>query len=191
MKIRIAHALVATALLTACSKAVTSRGFIPSGVKMKEQGDMVHEWRATGLDAKQFGKVVILPTQMPAGDSYGDLEPSKLEEVRGIFDAALKAEFGSSLGSGPKTLVIHAAVTEIKPNKPLLNVAPQTQILRRGYGYGACEIFATDGEGGPVVAAFMQTSDTERLGAEKLSPTGTVEKACGTWSKSFHELLTR
>jgi uncharacterized OsmC-like protein len=76
-------------------------------------------------------------------------------------------------------------------HKPLLNVAPQSQIMKRGYGYASCEIYATNGDGGPVVAAFMQTSDTSRFSEEKLSETGTARRAAGDWATEFLGLLTR
>jgi hypothetical protein len=69
------------------------------------------------------------------------------------------------------------------------NIAPQTQILKRGYGYAACEIFASDGELGPVLAAFMQTSDTTRFSTEKLSETGTAERAAGDWATAFRKVV--
>jgi hypothetical protein len=70
-------------------------------------------------------------------------------------------------------------------------VAPQTQILKRGYGYASCEIYATDGATGQVVAAFMQTADTQRVSTEKFSDIGTAERAAKDWAKAFGELVAR
>jgi hypothetical protein len=50
-------------------------------------------------------------------------------------------------------------------------------------------MFATDGEGGPVVAAYMCTTDTARIGTGKLSETGTAEQAAGDWAKAFRDLF--
>jgi hypothetical protein len=87
--------------------------------------------------------------------------------------------------------VIRAAITGVKPNQPLRNIAPQTQILKGGYGYAGAELYAMDGANGPVVAALMQTCDTERFGTEKLSALGTAEKACTEWAEAFHELINK
>jgi hypothetical protein len=35
----------------------------------------------------------------------------------------------------------------------------------------------------------MNTQDTQRFGAEKLSEFGTIEKACETWGPAFRKFL--
>ena len=187
--IALAAALAAPLALTACDKAVSSTGFIPRTVRMQKEDDLTQRWRSNRVNMSSFGKVVILPVETPEIGAYGDLDAEKLATCRSVLAAELTKAFASPPGTGDKTLYVHAAITAIKPNKPLLNVAPQTQLLKRGYGYAACEIFATDGETGPAVAAFMQTQDTARFGTEKLSPTGTAEKAAGEWATAFRELV--
>lgn len=134
-----------------------------------------------------------MPVSMPEPDEYGDLDAEQLRTCRETLEEELRAKLAKGVvgGAGDRTLVVRAAITAIKPNKPLLNVAPQTQIMKRGYGYASCEIYATDGDGGPVVAAFMQTSDTSRFSDEKLSETGTARRAAGDWADEFRALLTR
>ena len=186
-------AAAALALAACGSHAQMRTGFIPGAVALVEKDDMTAQWRAS-FDASRFGGVVVAPVSTPQADAYGDLSEEKLAEVRKIFAEAISAEFKGmpvTGKAGANPLVIRAAVTAIKPNKPVLNVAPQTQMLKRGYGYASCEIYATDGQGGPVVAAFMQTSDTQRLSSEKLSDVGTAERASGDWAKEFAKLLSR
>jgi hypothetical protein len=168
-------------------------GFIPGTVALTEKDDATSQWRGA-FDTAKFSGVVVSPVSTPAGGAYGDLDEEKLAEVRKTFGEALAAEFKGMPFTGKADappLVIHAAVTAIKPNKPFLNVAPQTQTLKRGYGYAACEIFATEGDNGRVVAAFMQTSDTQRFSTEKLSDIGTAERASKDWAKAFRELIGR
>jgi hypothetical protein len=185
-------ALVAT--LAACGASARARtGFIPSNVRLAKSDDLTQSWRATNFDRAQYSKVVIAPIAMPEPDEYGDLDADQLRTCRETLEEALRNDFAQPFGagSGGRTLVVRAAITAIKPNKPLLNVAPQTQVMKRGYGYASCEIYATDGDGGPVVAAFMQTSDTSRFSDEKLSETGTARRAAGDWAKEFLAVLTR
>jgi hypothetical protein len=184
----IAIALVAS-LFAGCSTEVKRTGFIPKSVTMKSGENQSHKWAADTKKLAAFGKVVVWPTETPAGNAYGDLEPEKLATLRGLLEKSIKEAFGASLGNGDRTLVIRSALTAVKPNKPLLNVAPQSQIMKRGYGYAACEIYATDGDTGPVVAAFMQTTDTERFSTEKLDALGTAERACNEWGAEFRELF--
>lgn len=182
--------LCAALVFAGCSSPhVAATGYIPTGVALRKQGDLVSSWRKPGLSPSDFGRVVIRPVETPQGDAYGNLTDEQLAKCRSILQAALGNSFGDGIGSGSKTLVVHAAITAIKPNQPLRNIAPQTQLLKRGYGYAACELYATDGDGGPVVAAFMETTDTARFGTEKLSETGTAEQATGKWATAFRELI--
>jgi len=186
-------AAAALALAACGSHAQMRTGFIPGSVALVEKDDMTSQWRAS-FDASRFGGVVVAPVSTPQADAYGDLSEEKLAEVRRLFGEALSAEFKGmpvTGKAGANPLVIRAAVTAIKPNKPVLNVAPQTQMFKRGYGYASCEIYATDGENGPVVAAFMQTADTQRLSTEKYSDIGTAERAAKDWAKAFRELVGR
>jgi hypothetical protein len=184
--------IVASALLGACGGSVTPRtGFIPPAVELAKLDGLTSEWRVMGFDASDYGEIIVYPVKMPNTDDYGDLDAEKIEEVRSIFDRKLREAVGSQRGTGTKPLVIQAAVTKIKPNRPILNVAPQSQIMKRGYGFASCEIFASVGEGGPVVAAYMQTTDTSRFSTEKLSATGTAERGCGEWADAFVALLRR
>jgi hypothetical protein len=180
--------------LTACGTSARARtGFIPSNVRLTESDDLTQSWRASTFDRSQYSQVVIAPVAMPEPDEYGNLDADQLRICREALEEALRNDFAKPFGtgSGGRTLVVRTAITAIKPNKPLLNVAPQSQIMKRGYGYASCEIYATNGDGGPVVAAFMQTSDTSRFSEEKLSETGTARRAAGDWAKEFLGLLTR
>jgi hypothetical protein len=186
-------ALLLTGALAACGSSVRARtGYIPRSVQMAEVNDMTQEWRG-GARIADFTSVTVAEVATPNTGAYGDISDEKLAEVRTALQKALSEELAQlkPSGAGGRTLVVRAAVTAIKPNNPLLNVAPQTQILKRGYGYASCEIYATDGEAGPVVAAFMQTSDTQRLSTEKYSDTGTAERASKDWAKAFRELIAR
>lgn len=185
--------VLATAALTACGSNVRARtGYIPRSVQMTEVDDMTQEWRG-GARIADFASVTVAEVSTPNSGAYGDISEEKLAEVRTALQKALSEELAQLKPSGAdgRTLVVRAAITAIKPNNPLLNVAPQTQILKRGYGYASCEIYATDGATGDVVAAFMQTADTQRVSTEKYSDIGTAERASKDWAKAFRELVAR
>ncbi len=177
--------------LTGCGSGARARtGFIPRSVTMIEVDDMTEQWRSS-FDLSEYSSVIVAEVKTPNTGAYGDLDAAKLAEVRGILQKTLSDEVKDlgTAGAGCRTLVVHAAITAIKPNNPLLNVAPQTQILKRGYGYASCEMYATDGADGRILAAFMQTSDTQRLSTEKYSDTGTAERASKDWAKAFRKLI--
>jgi len=183
--------LLATGALTGCSKTVAYTGYIPRTVALKGDGDERKDFRMKDLDISRFGKVVIDPVVTPDGNAYGDLTADQLQQLRTLLQEALVKSFGTGIGTGDHTLVIRAAITGVKPNQPLRNIAPQSQILKGGYGYAGAELYAMDGANGPVVAALMQTHDTERFGTGKLSALGTAENACALWADSFRELINK
>lgn len=185
-------ALLVSGLAACGSNARARTGYIPRSVKMTEVDDMTKEWRG-GARIADFASVTVAEVSTPNSGAYGDISEEKLAEVRAVLQKALSEELAQlkPSGAGGRTLVVRAAITAIKPNNPLLNVAPQTQILKRGYGYASCEIYATDGATGEVVAAFMQTADTQRVSTEKLSDIGTAERASKEWAKAFGELVAR
>lgn len=185
-------ALLVSGLAACGSNARVRTGYIPRSVKMTEVDDMTQEWRG-GARIADFASVTVTEVSTPNRGAYGEISEEKLAEVRAVLQKALSEELAQlkPSGAGGRTLVVRAAITAIKPNNPLLNVAPQTQILKRGYGYASCEIYATDGATGQVVAAFMQTADTQRVSTEKFSDIGTAERAAKDWAKAFGELVAR
>ena len=185
-------ALLVSGLAACGSNARARTGYIPRSVKMTEVDDMTKEWRG-GARIADFASVTVAEVSTPNRGAYGEISEEKLAEVRAVLQKALSEELAQlkPSGAGGRTLVVRAAITAIKPNNPLLNVAPQTQILKRGYGYASCEIYATDGATGQVVAAFMQTADTQRVSTEKFSDIGTAERAAKDWAKAFGELVAR
>ena len=189
--LRVAVAAVSLSLLAACGTTVGRKGFIPMSVPMMKdkENDETQQYKAKGFALNQFGKVVVEP--IDAGSIQELVEnPAEMEKMRSKLQESLQKALESTGGGGQRVLVVRGAITAFKPNKPMLNVAPQTQLMKRGYGYAACEIYATDGVGGQVVAAWMNTQDTQRFGTEKLSQFGTIEKACETWGPDFKKFIS-
>ena len=85
----IAIALVAT-LFAGCSNEVKRTGFIPKSVTMKSGENQSHKWAADSKKLAAFGKVVVWPTETPAGNAYGDLDPEKLATLRGLLEKSIK-----------------------------------------------------------------------------------------------------
>ena len=189
--LRVAVVAVTLSLLAACGTTAARTGFIPMSVPMMKdkENDETSQYKAKGFALNQFGKVVVEP--IDAGSIKELVEnPAEMEKMRSKFQASLQKALETTGGGGQRVLVVRAAITAFKANKPMLNVAPQTQLMKRGYGYAACEIYATDGVGGQVVAAWMNTQDTQRFGTEKLSQFGTIEKACETWGPDFRKFIS-
>ncbi|MGA0871747.1 MAG: DUF3313 family protein [Phycisphaerales bacterium] len=178
--------------LTGCrgSTEVPRMGFVPDSIRLKPMsGDkLTRTWAARSIKPlSSYSSVQVEAVEVPA---YADIDctDEQLQTIRTTLQNDLQNYLGNGGGTGP-VLVVRAAITAVKPNNPLLNVAPQTQMMKRGYGYGAVEIYATAGLGGPVVAAMASTVDTQRFSAEKLEEMGTVERGCQQWSQAFAGLF--
>ncbi len=184
--------VVAILSAAACSshEAVPRTGFIPMSVPLahSKSDPTTSVWHDSAALDSPSRKIAV--TQVEVGSLAEDRMTDEQEaEVKLRFRRALEAAFGDRLVSagGPDVIEVRACITDFKPNKPLRNIAPQTQIMRRGYGYAACEIEAT--LGGRPVAAMASTVDTQRFGTEKLSDMGTANAACATWSEKFAALI--
>ena len=171
-------------------EAVPRMGFIPLSLPLahSKSDPMTSSWHDAAALESPSRKIAV--TQVEVGSIAGDrMTDEQQAEVTLRLRRALEASFGDRLASagGPDVIEVKACITDFKPNKPLRNIAPQTQIMRRGYGYAACEIEAT--LGGRPVAAMASTVDTQRFGTEKLSDMGTADAACATWAEKFAALL--
>lgn len=185
--------LVASCLLPAAcrgGKTVARTGFVPMSVPLtpNPDDDQTADFRLGTLSTADYGSIRIEPVTRAPGAEI-ELEDEDWTKLKDVMREQLEAALGPAAGTGSKPLVVHAAFTYVKPNTPGLNVAPQTQMMKLGYGEAACEIYATI-EGSPkVVAAFSSETNTRRFSSEKLSRLGTAERACEEWSKAFRNLL--
>jgi hypothetical protein len=92
---------------------------------------------------------------------------------------------------GPGVLEIRASITGLKPNIPALNIAPQSQMRGRGYGYVACEIYALDGKDGSPFAAYADTQNTQRFSSEKMSDWGSAQAGLKVIADAFGAMLKK
>jgi hypothetical protein len=171
-------------------KSVARTGFVPMSVPLTPNADdkRTAEFRLATLATADYGSIRVEPVTRAPGAEI-DLDDDEWTKLKDVFREQLELALGPAAGTGTKTLVVHAAFTYVKPNTPALNLAPQTQIMKRGYGEAACEVYATI-EGDPkIVAAYSSESDTRRFSSEKLSRLGTAERACEEWAKAFRNLL--
>ena len=172
------------------SVEVPRMGYVPMSVKLRTDGDdkLTRVFQSDDAVLSRYATIVIEPVAVPSAADI-DCTDEELQSIRTKLQENLAKEFGPGAGGTGPTLVVRAAITAVKPNRPALNIAPQSQMMKRGYGYGACEIYATQGDRGPVVAAMASTVDTERFSAEKLSAMGTVDRGCEQWAKTFADLF--
>ncbi|MFO0784037.1 MAG: DUF3313 family protein [Phycisphaerales bacterium] len=174
---------------------VPRTGFVPMDVPLTTApGDAtLATFVAPGFGAASYDQVVV-DTVVLFPAATAQITPAQVKSLRTLLGQTLVDAFQGKAVAAPaaissRTLVIHAAVTQLVPNEPILNIAPQTQFRKKGYGYASVEMFATLGEGGPVQAAFTSTVNTQRLSAEKWSSMGTADAAASMWANEMVKLV--
>jgi hypothetical protein len=185
--------LILTALiviLCACrgERAVPLTGFIPDSVPLTlDRGDDQWSYRNPFAPLAGYKSVLVQPVSVM--DDAGNAAEA------GTLAAQFRADLIAAIGlptaatTGPGVLVVRAAITGLKENSPLFNVAPQTQMRQRGYGYVAAEVYAMDGRDAAVVAACAGTQDTQRFSLEKLGTWDSAKAGLKKISDSFASVL--
>ncbi len=147
--------------------------------------------RADGADFSKYTRAAIEPVAIDGDATQGDdVSAEQLDKLRAQFGADLRKSFGerftvtssAAAGAAP-ALSVRATIVRAVPNKPLRNVLPQTQLTRTGFGYAAVRVQLCDAATGAELASFTETRSTKRIGLEKLSEWGSVEKSFEVWAK--------
>ncbi len=186
--------LSATILFVGCSKnAIKSPplGFLSQPDLMKQQGDGTWQYTAATIDWSKYTSVFVAPVAI-ADDAYDAGVYGSVEDLPGLaatfqsdLQTALTKKFAAATNAGPNTLVVKAQITKADPNATALNIAPQSQIMGRGYGYGQVAIEIVDGGTGALLYEFAGVQNTSRFSAEKMSVWGSLEKSFKDWSSQI------
>jgi hypothetical protein len=108
-----------------------------------------------------------------------EVDPQKLQEWRLYLESRISKVFGETYvlteKPGPKVLRLKAAITDVVPNTPLLNIAPH-HTLASGVGLG----------GAAVEAVFVDGQTGERVLALRYGRKGLRRRYFKGWSKWGH-----
>ena len=169
MNLKFSLFLVLTVLMfsSGCSavKVAPYTGFLQDYSKMvvdKEHENLQIEDNAHGLKA-QYSKVLIAPVVLNChADSKGlKINEEKLNELKDFFYEELNTVFTESftLADVPAkdTFIVRAAITEVVPNKPYLNMHWATTITGAGIGGAAMEAEIVDSLTGKRLFAIVDT----------------------------------
>lgn len=146
--------------------------------------------RLVEIDHAAFTKVAIaMPSIAPNATQGDEVSDEQLAKLQADFERRLKEAFAKEprrivplAEAGADTFVVRAEIVRAVPNKPMRNIAPQTQLTRTGYGYASTRIVIERGGTGELLVVATETKSTQRFGTEKLSEWGTVEKAFESWA---------
>ena len=181
-------------VLAACAQPYVEPrlGYIPKSVTLVDGPgpDESHEWIDPDASASEYGSIQIDQVR-PVTTGHYEVSDEDIKQVCALFEGRLRKEFAGWQGTGPKTLVIHAAVTGLRANDPARNVRPIGTENRADRGYAACEIYCTDGTGGDVVAAYMETSHLGRRGTKRIGELATIETVTNDWTLALKALFKK
>ncbi len=177
-----------------------------------DRGEANYIFIDTSVSFAKFTKVYLEPVELwrsPEPDSpLGKLSPETQNMVVSYFHtallAALKKDFQIVNYAGPDVLVVHAAVTEARQSRPVLNLfssevpAGMASSLAKqpvtGAGVGVrlvmVEAEFLDGQTGQRVAAVVDArAGTKALRANSNSTWGDVKRAFDWWAQRLVKRL--
>ena len=188
---RCATAAVSLAVLTLCAgpskQETVLTGFIPDFVPLRGAKGEVQSW-VSGTGLRQYRQFFVSPVALAPG--VGDGESSEdIAQLQATLSNDINTAFAATRTAaaiaGPGVLVINSSISCLKPNNPLLNIAPQTQIRGRGYGHTCIEVTFTDGGTGQIVTAYADADTTQRFSTAKATKWGSTEAAFTHWAQAL------
>lgn len=169
-------------------------GFLSQPQLMKKGGGESWVYKATKTNWGSFTGVYVAPVAVAAGAMEGGAwgDEGDLAGLANTFQADLTAALGAKYSAAPaaaaNVLVIRAQIIKAKPNAPMRNIAPQSQIGQTGYGFGMVAIEVVDGGTGSVLYEFADVQATTRFSVEKMSVWGSLEKSFQTWASELAQV---
>lgn len=138
---------------------------------------------------KNYDKFIINPVQvrLEEGVEKTDEERAKMQELAKYFHDQLVIELEQSdykvvKESGPGTLLLRTALTNVKPAKRVLNAVPTTMVSGMGLGSASGEAELLDALTGEVVAAAIDTQKGQH-GFDGLTKYGNAKNVIERWAK--------
>jgi hypothetical protein len=185
-----------------------------SQLRRGEKGEANFIYFAPGVRWGNYTKICIRPVELwksaTLDSPLGQLSPQNQQMLVNYFHAALVDSLGDDFQivnyAGPDVLVIHAAVTDARPSRPVLNlvstVVPMALIVSygkqtitgTGTGVGMVMVEAefTDGQTGQRLAAVVDArAGTKALRTKFTSTWGDVKLAFDWWAQRLDERLIK
>jgi hypothetical protein len=141
------------------------------------------------LPLKNYNKFIVTRTEVrlsKKGKKHNP-DPKKLAELTKytqskIIEELEKSGYDIVTKSGPGTLVLRTAITDVDTATIIANIHPGMIIMGTGLGGASAEMEATDSQSGKVVAAAIEEQEGER-GFAGLTKYGNAENVIDRWAK--------
>jgi len=198
MKYRHLVLMLGLVALVACGGMETREGagFLSDYSQLRPTPDVegARAWRNPDKTLPVYHRFIIEPVvvRFAGNASAKDVEPEKLQQLTTYMRDQLIKELGRSgrnqvvTAPGPGVMRVRAAITDLKKNKPALNIHPATKIAGFGLGGASIEAEGIDTPTGKRVFAFMQTRTGNRLSfVPGLENWGHAQQAMDYWAELF------
>ncbi len=141
------------------------------------------------LPLKNYSKFIVRATEVRLSKKgrKRNIDPKKLAELTKytqskIIEELEKSGYDIVTKSGPGTLVLRTAITDVDTATIIANIHPAMIIMGTGLGGASAEFEATDSQSGEVVAAAIEEQEGER-GFAGLTKYGNAENVIDRWAK--------
>jgi len=183
-----------------------------SNIQKGQSGEANYLWIDKNADWAKYTKVYIMPVALWESDDsqspFGKMSHENQQLLVNMFHTAMAQEihknFEIASQPGPNTLVIHAAITEARKSRPVIDlvssVVPMAIVLSygkqlitgTGTGVGAVrvEAYFTDGVTGQRVAEAVDARAGTKAWRSKFDGTwGDVKLAFDWWAERITQRL--
>lgn len=190
--------LLLSCLLTAGCAARADKtepsGFLTDyGALVEAEGEPgVRRFESPGALGRYSAFLIDPIAIQPAPGAKLDKVPrERLEELVGVLETALRDQLSERysivLAPAPGALRIRAAVTDVDPATPLLNIHPATKISGLGLGGAAIEAEGVDSVTGERVFAVLVSRDAAKRIGSGLGEWEDARQVMRDWAEAFRE----
>lgn len=181
-----------------CAKAPPGSGFLKdySALKMDPDDESLKWWEKPGVDWKRYKKLVVDPVVVylhPEAKNR-QIEPDVLKEMtdyfRGVVIEEVQDTYSVVTAPGPDVLRIRAAITDLIPANPLVNIITTAGVcLPLDMGGASMEAMFLDSTTHELLGAVVDTKKGTPVDINGFTTWGHAKGAFKDWAKLLKESL--
>ena len=188
-----------TMVLTGCGGGhVAQSGFLGDYTEMvpSEKDDRILIYKSPTLALRDYKRFIVEPVVVyfHPDAKGGGVDPAKLKEIADGFHDEIVAALGDRYpvveDAGAGVIRLKAAITDVEPSKPILNLHWSTSLPKLGLGGASAEVDFVDSVTGERVAAVMAHAQGKSYKKIKgLTKYGHAQDVLKGWAKQIRDRL--
>ena len=165
-------------------------GFLSDYSKLEARSDTSARYLAPGNRLKNYTKFVIEPVVIHFHTrSKSKLTREELADIKNYMREALviaiKDRYEVVYGSGPSTMRVRFAITDLKKSGRAQNTFPLSKAVSDGLGGESLEAELLDSQTGVQIAAMVESQLGKRFSLDGYSTRGDAKAIMDRWAKLF------